>query len=61
MRQKNMVMNSAGLFPESDFAGKAQKQFMTKLQTHPLVREGVSQQETRNYQTENKNLVMGSG
>jgi hypothetical protein len=26
---------------------------------HPLVREGASHQETRNRQTENKNLVMG--
>jgi hypothetical protein len=32
----------------------------SKLQTHPLVREGATHQETRNRQTENKNLVMGS-
>jgi hypothetical protein len=33
----------------------------SKLQTHPLVREGAAQQETRNRHRENKNLVMGSG
>jgi hypothetical protein len=32
----------------------------SKLQTHPLVREGATYQETHNRQTENKNLVMGS-
>jgi hypothetical protein len=32
----------------------------SKLETHPLVREGVPHQETHNRQTENKNLVMGS-
>jgi hypothetical protein len=32
----------------------------SKLQTHPLVRVGAAQQETRNYQTKNKNLVVGS-
>jgi hypothetical protein len=31
----------------------------SKLQTNPLVREGVPHQETRNRQTENKNLVLG--
>jgi hypothetical protein len=33
---------------------------MSKLQTHPLVREGGPQQESLNYQTENKYLVTGS-
>jgi hypothetical protein len=32
----------------------------SKLQTHPLVKEGAPKQETRNSQTENKNVVMGS-
>jgi hypothetical protein len=32
----------------------------TKLQTYPLVREGAPHQETRNFQTETKTLVMGS-
>jgi hypothetical protein len=32
----------------------------TKLQTHPLVREGALHQETHNCQIEKKNLVMGS-
>jgi hypothetical protein len=30
---------------------------MSKLQTHPLIRENASHQETRNCQTGNKNLV----
>jgi hypothetical protein len=33
---------------------------MSKLQTHPLVREGAPQEKIRNCQTENKNMVMGS-
>jgi hypothetical protein len=32
----------------------------SKLQTHPLVREGVKHQETHNCQTEKKNLVISS-
>jgi hypothetical protein len=32
----------------------------SKLQTHPLVREGALHQETHNCQTEKKDLVMGS-
>jgi hypothetical protein len=54
------VLSYTGLGPESDCSGKTQKQLYSKLQTRPLVREGPSQQETRNCQTENKNLVMGS-
>jgi hypothetical protein len=52
MRQYNIVVSSAGLEPKGDCSGKAQ--------THPLVREGAPQQESRNCQTDNKNLVMGS-
>jgi hypothetical protein len=55
-----MVVRSVGLGPKSDCSGKAQKQLHSKLQTHPLVREGALHQETCNCQTENKNLVMGS-
>jgi hypothetical protein len=43
-----------------DCSGKAQKKLYRKLQTRPLVREGAQHQETRNRQTEKKNLVMGS-
>jgi hypothetical protein len=46
-----MVVSSAGLGAESDCSGKAQNQ----LGIHPLVREGVSHQETRNFETVNKN------
>jgi hypothetical protein len=55
-----MVVSSAGLRPESDCTGKAQKQLYSKLQTHPLVREGAPYQETRNRQRDKRNLVMGS-
>jgi hypothetical protein len=41
-----MVVIYAGLRPESDCSGKAQKQLHSKLQIHPLVREGVPHQET---------------
>jgi hypothetical protein len=54
-----VVVSSAGLGSESDCSGKAQKQLYSKLQTHPLVREDAPHQETRNYQTENKNMVTG--
>jgi hypothetical protein len=36
-----MAVSSAGLRLKSDCSGKAQKQFNSKLQTRPLVREGV--------------------
>jgi hypothetical protein len=49
-----MVVSSAGLRPKSDCSGKAQKQLYSKLQTHPLVREGATLQETRYRQTESK-------
>jgi hypothetical protein len=55
-----MGVSSAGLRPKSDYFGKAQKQLYRKLDTHPLVREGAPHKETRNRETENKNLVMGS-
>jgi hypothetical protein len=51
-----MVMSSAGLRLESGWSGKAQKQ----LKNYPLVREGAPYQETSNYLTEKKNLVMSS-
>jgi hypothetical protein len=35
-------VSSAGLRPKSDCSGKAQKQLYSKLQTHPLVREGAT-------------------
>jgi hypothetical protein len=37
-----MAVSSAGLRPKSDCSGKAQKQFYSKLQTRPLVREGAT-------------------
>jgi hypothetical protein len=37
-----MVVSSEGLLPKSDCSGKAQKQFYSKLQTRPLVREGAT-------------------
>jgi hypothetical protein len=49
-------ISSEGLGLESNCCGKARKQ----LQTHPLVREGAPQQETRICQRENKNVVIGS-
>jgi hypothetical protein len=49
-----MVVSSAGLGPESDCSGKARSNCTSKLQTHPLVREGVQHQETRSFQTEKK-------
>jgi hypothetical protein len=41
-----MVVSSAGFRSKSDSFGKAQKQLYSKLQTHPLVREGALHQET---------------
>jgi hypothetical protein len=43
-----MAVSSVGLRPKSDCSGKAQKQLYSKLETSPLVREGVPYQETRN-------------
>jgi hypothetical protein len=40
-----MVTSSAGLGPESDHSGSAQKQMYEKFETHPLVREGTPHQE----------------
>jgi hypothetical protein len=51
-----MVVNSAGLQPESDSSGNPKNNCTSKLQTHPLVREGASHKATRNRQTE-RNLV----
>jgi hypothetical protein len=44
-----MAVSSAGLRLRR--SGKAQKQLYSKLQTHPLVREAVPRQGTRNHQT----------
>jgi hypothetical protein len=49
-----MVVSSVGLGAESDCSGKAQKQSTSKLQSRPLVREGVPHLESRNFQTEKK-------
>jgi hypothetical protein len=38
-----MAVSSAGLRLKSDCYGKAQKQFKSKLQTRPLVREGATE------------------
>jgi hypothetical protein len=35
-------LSSAGLLLKSNCSGKAQKQFYSKLQTRPLVREGAT-------------------
>jgi hypothetical protein len=48
------------LDPKVNALGRPRSHYTSKLQTHPLVREGDPQQDTRNCQTENKNLVMGS-
>jgi hypothetical protein len=53
-------MSSAGLGPESDCTGKAQKQLYSKLQTRPLVREGAPHKETLSCPTESENLAMGA-
>jgi hypothetical protein len=37
-----MAVSSALLWLKSDCSGKAQKQFNSKLQTRPLVREGAT-------------------
>jgi hypothetical protein len=42
-------LSSAGLRPKSG-SGKALKKLYSKLQMHPLVREGAPQQETRSCQ-----------
>jgi hypothetical protein len=42
-----MTVSSAGVRPKSDCSGKAQKQLYSKLQTHPLVREGATKYQTR--------------
>jgi hypothetical protein len=47
-RERNMV--------ESGCSGNC----TSELQTHPLVKEGAPQQETRNCQAEKKNLVLSS-
>jgi hypothetical protein len=56
----NMVASSAGLWPESDCSGKDQKQLYSKLQAHPLVREGTPHQETSKSQTGKKCVPDGS-
>jgi hypothetical protein len=43
-----MAVSSAVLRPKSDCSGKAQKQLYSKLQTSPLVREGVTKLQTHN-------------
>jgi hypothetical protein len=53
-----MAVSSAGLRPEIDCSGKAQKQLYSKLQTRPIVREGAAYQETCNRQRDKRNLVM---
>jgi hypothetical protein len=55
-----MVVSSEGLRPKSDCSDKDQKQLYSKLQTHPLIREGATLQETHNRQTENKKSGHGS-
>jgi hypothetical protein len=42
-------VSSAGLRPKSDCSDKAQKQLYSNLQTRPLVREGATKLQTRNY------------
>jgi hypothetical protein len=49
-----MAVSFAGCEPESDCSGSAQKQLYSKLQIHPLVRDGAPHQETSNSQTEKK-------
>jgi hypothetical protein len=56
-----MVVSSARDFdPRVTALARTRINCTNKLQMHPLVREGGTHQETRNRQTENKNLVMGS-
>jgi hypothetical protein len=45
-----MAVSSAGLRLKSGCSGKAQKQLYSKLQSHPLVREGAPYKETHNSQ-----------
>jgi hypothetical protein len=42
MMQQNMAASFVGLRPKSDCSGKAQKQLYSKLQAHPLIREGAT-------------------
>jgi hypothetical protein len=59
MRQQNMVV-LWGFEPRVTALARSRSNCTSKLQTHPLVREGAPHQETRNHKTENKDLVMGS-
>jgi hypothetical protein len=54
-----MVVSSVGLDPRVTAMARPRCNCTSKLQAHPLFREGAPHQETRNCQTENKNLVMG--
>jgi hypothetical protein len=59
-----MAVSSVGLRLKCDCSGKAQKQFNSKLQTRPLVREDALKAERRNCQTKEEqdqliNLVKG--
>jgi hypothetical protein len=47
-------MSSAGIVTA---LARPRNNCTSKLQTHPLVREGAPHQETRNFQTENRNVV----
>jgi hypothetical protein len=55
-----MVVSFAELGPENDSLSRPRSNCTSKLQTHPLVRQGAPHQETGNCQTENKDLVIGS-
>jgi hypothetical protein len=44
---KILTVSSAGLRLKSDYSGKTQKQFNSKLQTRPLVREGATKYQSR--------------
>jgi hypothetical protein len=49
-----MVWVLRDLDPRQIALARPRNNCMSKLQTHLLVREGIPQQETRNYQIENK-------
>jgi hypothetical protein len=53
MREQNMVSVLRDLGPRVTALARPRSNCMSKLQTHTLIREDATHQETRNYQTKN--------
>jgi hypothetical protein len=56
-----MAVSSAGLRPKSDCSGKDQKQFYSKLQTCPLVREDAVEKKNEVIVRQKKKSKIKSG